>query len=93
MLTWIEGGATDAERATFGFRLVTARAPSAWELEQLVELLVEERAAFTADVPGAEALLAVGDKPKGDGLDPAEHAAYTLLANLLLNLDETITKH
>jgi hypothetical protein len=88
-----EGGETDERRAAFGFRLVTAREPSAWELAQLTEMLAEERARFAADGDGARALLAVGDKPADARLEPAEHAAHTLLANLLLNLDETISKH
>jgi len=40
----------------------------------------------------AEKLLAVGDTKRNDKLDASELAAYTMVANLILNLDETVTK-
>ena len=41
---------------------------------------------------GKEKLLAIGATPRDESIDPAEHASYTLVGNLLLNLDETMTK-
>ena len=38
---------------------------------------------------------ALAEKPLGPippGADPAEYAAWTVVANVLLNLDETLTK-
>ena len=40
----------------------------------------------------ADKLLAYGDAPRNANLDPVEQAAWTIMANLLINLDETITK-
>jgi hypothetical protein len=40
----------------------------------------------------ARALLAEGESPADPALDPAEHAAWTMLANLLMNLDEFLNK-
>jgi hypothetical protein len=47
---------------------------------------------FRADAEAAKQLLAVGESKRDEALDPAEHAAWTMVANLILNLDETITK-
>jgi hypothetical protein len=40
----------------------------------------------------ADKLLVIGASPRLEGIDPAQHAAMTMMANLLLNLDEAITK-
>ena len=40
----------------------------------------------------AQALITAGKYPPAKNLDPAEHAAWTGLANILLNLDETLTR-
>jgi len=37
-------------------------------------------------------LLAIGESERDNGLDPVEHAAWTTVASVILNLDETITK-
>ena len=87
-----EGGASAAERLSYGFRLATARLPEQSELAVLTELFDEQLARFTADTESAAALLKVGESPRNESLDAAQHAAYTLAANVILNLDETITK-
>jgi len=37
-------------------------------------------------------LISVGESPRNETLDVAELASYTMVANLILNLDGTITK-
>jgi hypothetical protein len=49
-------------------------------------------ARFGADPAAAKKLLAVGESPRDTTLDEAELAAWTTVANTILNLDETITK-
>lgn len=90
MLT--EGGSTPESRLTFGFRWTTARTPTAKELEVLQRTLQKQLTTFQADKPTAEKLLAYGDSPRNMNLEPGEYAAWTMIANLLINLDETITK-
>ena len=90
MLT--EGGSTPESRLTFGFRWTTARPPTAKELEVLQRTLQKQLTTFQADKPAAEKLLAYGDSPRNMNLEPGEYAAWTMIANLLINLDETITK-
>lgn len=87
-----EGGATPEQRLTYGFRWMTARPPSAKELDVLRKSLDQQFAYFQANKPAAENLLAYGDAARDATLDPSEYAAWTMLANLLINLDETITK-
>jgi len=40
----------------------------------------------------AKQLLAVGDMKRDESIDPATHAAWTMLANQLMNLDEFLNK-
>ncbi len=82
----------DAARLTFGFRTVTARQPSPHELSVLEKILAKQREKYVADKPAAEQLLAYGDSPRTSTADPSEHAAWTMVANLIMNLDEAITK-
>jgi Protein of unknown function (DUF1553)/Protein of unknown function (DUF1549)/Concanavalin A-like lectin/glucanases superfamily/Planctomycete cytochrome C len=90
MLT--ERGHTAAERLTFAFRRATARAPRADELGVLLRGLERYRQSFRADVKAAEHFIRQGDSPVDGRLDPVELAAYTAVAGVILNLDETITK-
>jgi len=87
-----EGGTTPQERLIYGFRLTTARTPTAKEMNVLQRTLQKQLQTFATDKAGADKLLAYGDSPKIMDLDPSEHAAWTMVANLLINLDETITK-
>ena len=81
------------DRLTFGFRLVTARPPTSAELSILQKTLKKYAERYEKDVEGAKKLLAVGESPVNDKLNPSEHAAYTMMASLLLNLDETLNKN
>lgn len=87
-----EGGTTDSERLTYGFRLVTARAPSAEELAILKAGMTDDRTRFSADKADAEGLTQFGDAPVDVSIDRSELAAWTLTANVLLNLDEFVTR-
>jgi Protein of unknown function (DUF1553) len=77
-----EGGATPEARATLGVRLCLARQPKPAEVDRLVVLYREEMDRYQADAGAAKTLA---------GAD-AEMAAWTVVANVLLNLDEFITK-
>ncbi|HLY12411.1 MAG TPA: PSD1 and planctomycete cytochrome C domain-containing protein [Planctomycetota bacterium] len=83
-----EGGADDGACIAYGFRLCTSRRPSAIEAEILGKALSRERLHFAKDQAAAKAVFKGVELPK----DPVEAAAWTLIANVLLNLDETVTK-
>ncbi|HEY2953372.1 MAG TPA: DUF1553 domain-containing protein, partial [Verrucomicrobiae bacterium] len=87
-----EGGATVEARATHGFRLCLARAPRPEEIKRLVSLYQTELAQYRQDAKAAEKMAnsELGKAPSD--LSAEELAAWTVLANVLLNLDETITK-
>jgi len=87
-----EGGKTDADRASYAFRLATARPPQAKELEVLLDVYKASLAKFEADKEAATKLIAVGESKPDATLDTSQLAAWTMVANLILNLDETITK-
>jgi hypothetical protein len=88
----IEAGPSPRERLSHGFRLCTARLPAARELDLLADLYQQQLAHYQMDRDAAVKLLSVGELERDASLDPAEHAASTMMANLMLNLDETITK-
>jgi hypothetical protein len=87
-----EGGQDVQDRAAYAFELATARVPSPQELQVLVQQYQAHRDAFAGNTESAAKLLSVGDSPRDESLDAVEHAAYTMVANLILNLDETVTK-
>lgn len=80
------------QRATYAFRLCLGRPPQAKEVERLVKLYESELANFKQDCKAAEKMATseLGKAP--EGMDLAELAAWTVVANVLLNLDEMITK-
>lgn len=80
------------DRLNYAFRLVTARSPNSEELAILRRTLETHLTEYRGNVAAAEKLLATGESPRDKTLDPAEHAAWTMIANLLLNLDEALTK-
>src|SRR5712691_10622658 len=88
----LEGGATYPERLAHGFRLATARQPSPAELEVLVALFQEHHAHYQTKADEALKLLSIGESKRDESLNPSEYAAMTMLGNLLMNLDETMTK-
>ncbi len=79
-------------RAIHGFRLCVARTPSDAELEHLLRLYRESLDRYKKDPAAAKALAKGGLPEPAKDLDAAELAAWTMVANVLLNLDETITK-
>ncbi|MCI0457101.1 MAG: DUF1553 domain-containing protein [Gemmataceae bacterium] len=87
-----EGGPAAEGRLSLAFRLATARPPRPAELQILRAGLRAHLARYRADPKAARQLLAVGETRPDARLDVAELAAYTAVASLILNLDETITR-
>jgi hypothetical protein len=87
-----EGGASPDERIRFAYRLTTGRAPNDKTLALLRAAYERELATFTAEPKRAEELLKVGESPRDAEINAVEHAAWTVLASLLLNLDLTLTR-
>lgn len=88
MLT--EGGRTPEERLTWAFRTATNRPPDPDELRVLASGLSKRLSTFQQQPDSAQKLLQFGDHQTPTTLDPSELAAYTVSANVILNLDEVI---
>jgi hypothetical protein len=86
-----EGKSVD-ERLVLAFRLATARPPSDKELTILRTMFNRQLEKYRQDEKAALALLAVGESPRDERLPVADLAAYSIVASVILNLDETITK-
>jgi hypothetical protein len=91
--TMIAGGATTDERIAFAFRTVLARRPGERETAVIRSTLEKHLAKYRANPQGAKQAVRNGELPPRPGLDEPELAAWTLVANLLLNLDEAVTKN
>ena len=84
-----QGVSPAKDRATYAFRLAVARTPKPDEVAQIVASYNRHLERFRKDSEAATRVL------KGyamAGVDPAEQAAWTLVANALLNLDEALTR-
>jgi hypothetical protein len=88
----LAGSSDPDERLSLAFRLATARRPRPHELAILRAALGRHLQQYRQHPDSAGKLLAVGEAPRNTRLDPAELAAYTVMASVILNLDETITK-
>ena len=87
-----EGGTTPAERTAYAFRLCLVRPPKAEELSRLVRLFEESKAALAMDARKANQLATMPLGPVPAGMDVTELAAWTVVGNVILNLDETLMK-
>ena len=80
------------KRIARAFRHTLGRMPESGELTILKKTYEQQLANFRQDSKAANAFLKVGDSPLPEKTDPAELAAMTTVANVLLNLNEAITK-
>ena len=78
-------------RLAYGLRLCVARQPKAAELDRLAALYQQQLTYFNAHATEAERVVKQQIKPASN-CSAAEMAAWTMVANVLLNLDETLTK-
>ncbi len=87
-----EGGASPDQRIDYAFRLALARPAKPQEQSVLLDTLSQFKAHYQAKPDAAVKYLSEGNSPRDPKLDPVELAAYTAVASLIFNLDETITK-
>ncbi len=85
--------AVDAERLQWAFTEVVSRAPKPAELAVLQQALARERDHFAAAPDAAARLLAIGESPRDEAQPLVEHAAWSQVATLLLNLSESIVRN
>jgi hypothetical protein len=88
----IAGGADPESRATFAMRRVLQRRPETREVERLAALYAAAREQLAKSPDEAMALATKPLGPLPEGVDAVEAAAWTVVGNVLLNLDEALAK-
>ncbi|MBT4693316.1 MAG: DUF1553 domain-containing protein, partial [Planctomycetaceae bacterium] len=88
----VEGGESIQSQATYGFRLVLARPPHAAERTRIIALYERVVEQYTADPRSAKDIATIPIGPLAEGVDVVSAAAWTVVGNVLLNLDETLAK-
>ncbi|MBX2850841.1 MAG: PSD1 and planctomycete cytochrome C domain-containing protein [Phycisphaeraceae bacterium] len=90
VLTEAKGG--DRSKLDWAMMELLSRKTTDREAELILTLLNENRSAFSQSPASAEALISVGLSPRDEKLNKTEHAAWTEVCRVLLNLHETITR-
>jgi hypothetical protein len=88
----LDGGTDAKSRVNFAFRLATARKPTGKESGVLRGLLEKQLASFGRNPQAAAKLVGVGESVPDKRLNVTELAAWTAVASVILNLDETVTR-
>jgi hypothetical protein len=88
----LEGGKTPPERIQWAFLRVTSRDASPEEMRVLAAGLSQRLLKFKADPESAKQFVGFGQKKADARVDAGELAAYAMTANVLLNLDEVVTR-
>ncbi|MAX21245.1 MAG: hypothetical protein CMJ60_03595, partial [Planctomycetaceae bacterium] len=87
-----EGGSTTESRFVFAFRTAVAREPTLQEWQVLHQLYRQQYEIYEQDNEAAMKIISAGESSVPEGLDQVEHATWTALASIILNLDETVTR-
>ena len=86
-------GKSDKDRVTHAVRRALSRDPSAGEVNVLLSLLHQQSERLKSDSSIAKSLISQAPQIEiSEKLEPNEVGAWFFVANVLLNLDETITK-
>jgi mono/diheme cytochrome c family protein len=88
----LHGGSDVDQQLEYAFRLCIARSPTTLERERLLSLYRQQLKSFARDVKSAEILVNQGTAERPAHLDVRKLAAWMMVGNVLLNLDETLTK-
>jgi len=83
----------EPERLDYAFRAVTARPPTQREHQLLAEALTNHRRHYTTRPEDAQRVVTNGESKPNATLPVGEFAAWTMVANLLFNLDETVNRN
>jgi hypothetical protein len=83
----------ETARLRWAFEECVSRPPTNEELSILTDALFRERTRYTHNISAAEKYLANGESPRNHNIPAPEHAAWSQVAALLLNLSETVTRN
>ena len=87
-----EGGTTPEQRIAYGYKRATAHDADAVSVKTLLKGWSERLAFYKANAEDAKNLITQGDSKPDASIDPAELAAYTTTAGVLMNLDRVVTR-
>ena len=88
----IKGGKDDISRINYGFKIVLSRDATEEELSVIKNVLKNQITSFGSDKEKAKKFLSVGEFKRDESLDLVEHASWSVIAQILLNMDETLTR-
>ncbi len=86
------GGETPDTQIAHAYRLATGVRPAPSIVSVLREAFEQERTLFEQNPESASAVISAGEAPRDETLDPAVHAAMSIVTSMILNLDETLTR-
>jgi len=89
----LESSPADSQRLQLLYRIVLARPPADAELPLLSQALERQKEHYHAHAEDARTLIRNGESQPSSALDPVELAAWTMVCNLVLNLDETVCRN
>ncbi len=84
-----EGGKTASDHINYAFRLTTSRSPSSGELDRVATFYKQQEEEYLKNPESAYKIIGTRSESVRDA---AQTAAWTMVANVLLNIDEAITK-
>ncbi len=87
-----EGGASPEERVQYGLRLCLGRPPQPEQTAALVTLYQSERKHYESNAEAATKLATEPLGPLPEGMDARDLAAWSVVANVLLNLDGVLMR-
>ena len=87
-----EGGNDTASRIDYGFKLALSRPATTAEVKVIERVLGDQLTRFRNDPNKANEFLAVGEMVRDVTIDAVDHAAWMVVGQLLLNMDETLTR-
>ncbi len=87
-----EGGETLDSQIDYAYRLASGVRPKSFVREILKQTYHDELKLFQADKERAVKLISAGESPRDETLDPAVHAAMSIVTSMILNLDEVLTR-
>ena len=86
------GGGSVETKIDYAFQMAVARKPEHAESEVLQRLFQQQFEIFSQNSDAAMKIVSVGESPVPSDFDQTEHAAWTAIASIILNLDETVTR-
>lgn len=89
----LTAGATPEARIAWAFKRATGRTPQPDEIQVLAAGLAKRLERYRQQADAAKQMIALGASVPDTKTEPAELAAYMVTANVILNLDEVVTRN